>query len=194
MRKKIVWREKMKNTYLTGYLPLLSIILFSLSFSVYSEGLVVEGLKRIKLYDGMLEFITEVEMKLAILIVLFVVFFMLFAALKLIAETINELALLFFSKDAEGDILKAVRSGSIAYFIGGGLSIISLKFILGLGVIFLLTTIIYFIYFVYKISPSLSTQGLVGVIFFEVVIWSVMILSMGFIMLKLYNSLLGSLP
>ncbi len=184
----------MKNTYLTGYLPLLSIILFSLSFSVYSEGLVVKGLKRIKLYDGMLEFITEVEMKLAILIVLFVIFFMLFAALKLIAETINELALLFFSKDAEGNILKALRSGSIVYFIGSGLSIISLEFLLGLGVIFFLTTIVYFIYFVYKISPSLSTQGLIGVIFFEVVIWSVMILSMCFVMLKLYNSLLGSLP
>ncbi len=184
----------MKNTYLTGYLPLLSIILFSLSFSVYSEGLVVKGLKRIKLYDGMLEFITEVEMKLAILIVLFVIFFMLFAALKLIAETINELALLFFSKDAEGNILKDLRSGSIVYFIGSGLSIISLEFLLGLGVIFFLTTIVYFIYFVYKISPSLSTQGLIGVIFFEVVIWSVMILSMCFVMLKLYNSLLSSLP
>src|SRR5690606_32835596 len=142
--------EQMKNTYLTSYFPLLAIILFSMSVSIKTEFVLINFLKDSGVYEGMLEFLTDGEVKLSLFFLLLVIFFMVFAALKLIADTINGLSLLFFSKDFEGESLKKVRSGSVIYFIGSALSLFSMFNIMGIGIIFALTTFIYFIYFVYK--------------------------------------------
>lgn len=184
----------MKNTYLLGYFPLISIILFSLSFSIYGEMQALVLLKNIGIYDGMLEFFSEAGIKLSLLIVMFLVCFMLFAALKLLNDTIIELALLFFSKDSEGEDLKNIRMGAMIYFIGGVISLISVHSIIGLAAVFLGTTIIAFIYLVYKISPSLSMPGMVGLIFFHTFVWSTLILTVAYSSIKLYNSVIASLP
>ncbi|MCU6601568.1 YufK family protein [Peribacillus frigoritolerans] len=52
---------------------------------------------------------------------------MVFAALKLISDTILELSLLFFSKDSEGKALNSVRKGSVIYVIGGACSLFSVQ-------------------------------------------------------------------
>lgn len=67
---------KGRTTYLTGYLPLISIVLFSSSFTVYLENQLLIFLRKIGLYEGLLEFFSGTEIKLAILfiIVLYVVF------------------------------------------------------------------------------------------------------------------------
>lgn len=184
----------MKNTYLTSYFPLLSIILFSLSLSIRVEMSLLELLKGAGIYDGMREFFSETGIKLALLLLLLILFFMVFAALKLIANTINELSLLFFSKDSEGESLKQIRSGSIIYFIGGALSLLSLMSFLGIGAIFIGTTVIYFIYFVFKISSSMSIVGVIGVIFFQVIIWITLLTGVLYIAIKVYNSMIASLP
>ena len=184
----------MKNTYLTGYLPLFSILMFSLSFSVYGVGRSVEFFKGIGVYTGMREFLSDIQLKFFILILLMIVFFMVFAALKLIAETINELSLLFFSRDQEGKALQQVRSGSVVYFVGSLLTVASLRSFIGLVVIFVLTSIFYFVYFVLKTSSTLSTVGTIGVIMFEVIIWSVLLSSVFFVIIRLYNGLMASLP
>lgn len=184
----------MKNTYLTSYFPLLSILLFSLSLSIRVEMTLIEMLKGAGIYEGMKEFFSDGGIKLALLLLLVILFFMVFAALKLIADTINELSLLFFSKESEGESLKQIRSGSIIYFIGGALSLLSLYSFLGIGAIFLLTTVIYFIYFVFKISSSMTIVGIVGVIFFQVVVWSTLLTGVTYIAVKVYNSLMASLP
>jgi hypothetical protein len=183
-----------RNTYLTGYLPLFSILLFSLTFSVYGVEVFVDLFKKIGVYPGMREFLSDLELKIILLIFLMIVCFMVFAALKLIAETINEVSLLFFSQDNEGEILHQVRSGSMVYFIGALVSVASLKSFLGLLVIFLLTSIAYFVYFIYKISASLTKPGLFGVIFFQVITWSSLFLIVFLVVLKLYNGLLAGLP
>lgn len=184
----------MKNTYLTSYFPLLSILLFSLSLSIRVEMTVIDVLKNAGIYEGMKEFFSDGGIKLSLLVLLLVVFFMIFAALKLIADTINELSLLFFSKDSEGESLKQIRSGSIIYFLGGAISLVSLYSFIGIGAIFAIATVVYFIYFVYRISSSMTFLGIIGVIFFQVVIWSSLLTGVLFIAVKVYNSILASLP
>lgn len=184
----------MKNTYLTSYFPLLTILLFSLSLSIRVEMTLIEMLKNAGIYEGMQEFFSVGGIKVALLVLLLLLFFMVFAALKLIANTVNELSLLFFSKDSEGESLKQIRSGSIIYFIGGALSLLSLYSLLGIGVIFAVSTIIYFIYFVFRISSSMNIGGTIGVIFFQVFIWSTLLTGVFYVALKVYNSLIASLP
>lgn len=184
----------MKNTYFTSYFPLFSIILFSLSFSINVEQFLLGILKSTGIYEGMLEFFSDGGIKLAILTLLVVLFFMVLAALKLIANTINELSLLFFSKDSEGENLKKIRSGAIIYLIGSAISLISMNSYIGIGIIFAVTTIAYFMYFVYKVSTSLSYVGLIGLIFFQVLIWSLLITGVIYLAVKVYNSIMASLP
>lgn len=184
----------MKNTYLTSYLPILSILLFSLTFSVYGVGVFETLSKKIGVYAGMSEFLSEMQLKLAILVLLMMVFFMILSALKLIAETINGISMLFFSVDSEGELYNKVRPGSMIYFIGGLVSVLSLQSFKGLIAIFVLTSAVYFFYFVNKISSSLTKAGLLGVVTMQLFSWAALILTIFFVLIKLYNGLMASLP
>lgn len=184
----------MKNTYLIGYFPFIAIVLFSLSFAVYVEMQLLRVLKNIGIYSGMLEFFSEAGIRISLLIVLVLIFFMIFAALKLISDTIIEVSLLFFSKDSEGIDLRNIRAAAVIYVLGGLASIMSIQSIIGLLAIFLGTSFIAFLYFVYKVSTSLSIMGLIGIIFFHILIWSTMLFVVTYAGLKLYNGMIGSLP
>ncbi|OIU66887.1 DUF5366 family protein [Rossellomorea aquimaris] len=184
----------MKNTYLTSYLPLFAILLFSLTFSVYGVDVLVNLFKKIGVYPGMREFLSDIQLKFVLLIMLMIVFFMVFAALKLIAETINGVSMLFFSKDSEGQLYNRVRSGSMIYFIGGLVSSVSMKSFMGLVVIFTATSIVYFVYFVYKISVTVSKAGIIGVISLQLFTWSSLFMTVFLVILKLYNGVMASLP
>ncbi len=46
----------MKNTYLTGYFPLISILLFSSAFSIFTVGITTDFLTQAGILKGMLEF------------------------------------------------------------------------------------------------------------------------------------------
>ncbi|WP_409302469.1 DUF5366 family protein [Peribacillus sp. SCS-155] len=184
----------MKNTYLIGYFPLIAIMLFSLSFAIYGEMQALILFKSIGIYNGMLEFFSETGIKMALLIVMFLIFFMILAALKLMSDTIIELSLLFFSKDSEGEVLKQIRMGAVIYFVGGAISLFFIFSIIGILFVFAGTSLAAFIYFVYKISPSLSNPGLVGLIFFHTFVWSCLFLTVGYSLIKLYNSIVASLP
>jgi Family of unknown function (DUF5366) len=184
----------LKNTYLTSYLPLFAILLFSLTFSVYGVDVLVNLFKKIGVYPGMREFLSDIQLKFVLLILLMIVFFMVFAALKLIAETINGVSMLFFSKDSEGQLYNRVRSGSMIYFIGGLVSSVSMKSFMGLVVIFTATSIVYFVYFVYKISVTVSKAGIIGVISLQLFTWSSLFMTVFLVILKLYNGVMASLP
>ena len=56
------------------------------------------------------------------------------------------------------------------------------------------TIFIYFIYNIYKMSQFMTTVGMVGLIIFEIVFWSIFITLILYILLKLYNGVLASLP
>lgn len=74
----------MKNTYFTSYFPLISILLFSTSFSISTVMMVLKVLKRLDIYGGMLEFFSENGIKLALFIVFALIYFMIFSALSLL--------------------------------------------------------------------------------------------------------------
>ncbi|WP_042352174.1 DUF5366 family protein [Bacillus massiliigorillae] len=184
----------MRSTYFTGYFPLISIILFSLSYAIYSEGQAMEVLKTMGLYGGLLEFFSDTGIKLTLLFILFLLFFMMFSALKLIADTLLQISLLLFSKEISGDSLKSVRVGSIIYLIGSGVSIFCNISFAAITLVFFITSMIAFTYFIYKASAYLSSAGLMGMIFFHTFVWCSLIAVVGYSVLKLYNSLLASLP
>ncbi|MET0787535.1 MAG: DUF5366 family protein, partial [Paenisporosarcina sp.] len=117
----------MKNPYIFGYLPLITIILFSLSFGVFTVTEALELFKGIGVYSGMREFLSDLQLRLFLLIIFALFYFMVFSALKLIAETIHELAMLFFSKDFEGHSIHHARGGNVVYFFGGLASVIGIQ-------------------------------------------------------------------
>ncbi|WP_100332132.1 DUF5366 family protein [Bacillus xiapuensis] len=184
----------MKNTYLTGYLPVVSMLLFSLSLSMFTQKIMISLFKKVSLYNGMLEIFTETEVKLTIILALMLLFFMILSTLKVIADTVNQLSLLFFSKDTTGELLLKTRSSSIIFFIGGLLSLISFSSLYGILLIFLVTAVSYFIYSVYRMAANLSTANLIGMISFQVAVWAFFSTMFALAGLKVYNSLLGNLP
>ena len=184
----------MKNPYIFGYLPFVTIVLFSLTFGVYTVGVSVELFKGIGLYAGMREFITDIQLRIFLLVIYALLFFMVFSALKLIAETIHETAMLFFSKDVEGKSYSEARGGNVIYFFGALASAGGINSIILLTAIFLLTTFIYFVYVVFKLSKFMTIVSTIGLLVFEILIWAILVSTIIYILLKLYNGVIASLP
>ncbi|SOC12610.1 hypothetical protein SAMN05880501_10727 [Ureibacillus xyleni] len=184
----------MKNPYLYGYLPLFAILLFSLTFGMYTVGISLDFLTSIGIYSGMREFLTDLELRVLLLIVFTLCFFMLFSALKLIGETIHEVGMLFFSKDSAGETISVARGGYVIFFFGSLASAFGIQSFVILLIIFMLTVLTYFIFNIYKMSQYLTMSGTIGLIIFEVVFWSIFATFIVYVVLKLFNGLLASLP
>ncbi|MCF6136113.1 DUF5366 family protein [Pseudalkalibacillus berkeleyi] len=182
-----------KNTYLTGYFPLFSIIIFSAAFGYYGESYLIVQLKRLGIYRGMTELFSEVQVQMAMWFICTLLFFMLFAALKLISDTLFELSLFFFSKESEGDTLNRVRSGTLIFLLGSLGSIFLIKTTILLPSLFLLSCFIYFFYFVYKASAALTTSGMFGLIFMHLLFWVCFVMGVVYSVLKVYEALMSGL-
>ncbi|WP_062051847.1 DUF5366 family protein [Bacillus sp. JCM 19034] len=184
----------MTNRYITSHFPLISIVLFSLSLAIYVQGLILDALVDMGIFSGMLEFISENGIKLTLLFLLLLCFFMIFSALKLIADTTIELSMLFFSKDEEGTELSKARAGSWIFLVASIASLLVANYILIIVALILLANFVYFVYLIYKVSDALSFSGLVGFIFFQVFFWGAFVISIGYALIRLYNSFMASLP
>lgn len=184
----------MKNPYLYGYLPLITILLFSLTFGMNVVGESIALFQAIGVYSGMREFLSDFELRIFLLIIFALLFFMLFSALKLIGETIHELGMLFFSKDKEGETMSSARGGYIILLVGAILSAFGLQYIYFLVGVFVLTILAYFIFVMYKMSHFMSISGTVGLIIFELLIWLTLLTAIIYVVIKLYNGILASLP
>lgn len=184
----------MKNPYLYGYLPLFTIILFSLTFGVNAVTASLQFINEIGIYAGIREFLSDFELRIILLIIFSLLFFMLFSALKLIGETIHELGMLFFSKDRAGETVHVARGGYVIFFIGAVISAVGIKSILLVTIIFVLTVFCYFIYTIYKRGQHMSMAGMIGMICFEIIVWTLFMSTIIYALLKLYNSILATLP
>ncbi|MFC5713740.1 DUF5366 family protein [Thalassorhabdus alkalitolerans] len=184
----------MKNTYITSHFPLFSILLFSCSLAIYTEGLITGWLNEIGLYRGMMEFFSEAGIKGTLLFLFLLFYFMVFSALKLISDTLIQLSLLFFSNDQEGEDLYKIRKGSWIFLIASGLSLFFIAIPEAIIMLFISASVIYFTFFVYKISGSLSFSRMTGVIFFHLMFWSSFSLVVIYTCTVLYNSFIASLP
>ena len=169
-------------------------MLFSLSFAIYLENQAFIILNQIGLYEGLLEFFSGAGIKLTLLFIIFLLFFMMFSAIKLMADTILQISLLFFSNELDGESLKSARLASIVFLVGGSLSILCTFSILAIALVFFITIMLAFTYIVYKASAYLSTSGLIGFVFFQTFVWGCLITAIAYVVLKFYNSLLASLP
>ncbi|ASB90554.1 YufK family protein [Bacillus sonorensis] len=184
----------MKNTYITGYFPFFAILLFSSSLAISAVIYAMQALSSLGIYEGMLEFFSENGIRMALFAVFALIFFMVFSALKLIANTVTELSLLFFAKDPEGANLKKIRIGSAIYLGASLLSFIFVQYAVGIAVLFLLATLVYFIFIVYAIHGTLSFVSLIGFIMFQLLFWFTFAIGTIYLMMKLYNSMMASLP
>jgi hypothetical protein len=184
----------MKNTYLTGYFPLIAILLFSSSLSISTSLYALKMLSSFGMYDGMLDYFSEKGIRLALFAAFALLYFMVLSALKLIANTVTELSLLFFANDPEGNNLKKIRMGSMIYLGGGILSFVLLQNVIWIVIWFAVVTLAYFVFIVYRIYSTLSLMSLVGFILLELLFWFTFVIGILFIFIKLYNSIMASLP
>lgn len=184
----------MKNPYIYGYLPLITILLFSLTFGMHAVGESLRLFQSIGVYSGMREFLSDVELRMLLLIVFVMMFFMVFSALKLIGETIHELGMLFFSKDNEGQTMSQARGGYVVLVIGAMCTAFSIQSLLLLLGLFMVTMAVYFVFVMYKMSHFLSIGETVGLLVFELLAWLLLIALIVYVVLKLYNGILASLP
>ncbi|SDH54277.1 hypothetical protein SAMN05192534_10711 [Alteribacillus persepolensis] len=184
----------MKNTYLISHFPLLSILLFSLSLAIYMESTTIEWFIQVGLLNGMLEFFSETGITFTLLFLWLALFFMAFSALKLVAGTMMELSLLLFSKDEDGKALRHIRSGTWIYLIGGAVSLAFVRMPEGIASVFLVSTVLYLAYFLYRMADSLSFVRFIGMTLFHVSFWCALTAAVGYTVLRLYNGLINSLP
>ncbi|AZB44221.1 hypothetical protein CEF21_19055 [Bacillus sp. FJAT-42376] len=184
----------MRNTYFTSYFPLISLLLFSTSFSISTVMYVSELLKKVGIYSSMLDFFSESEMKIALFALFALFYFMVFAALKLIANTVTELSFLFFSQDKEGVTLKKIRAGSAFYLAGGAVSLFLVQFSWVIAAVFLLSTLCYFVFTIYQASSMVTSWSLIGMVLFNILFWFVFTLGLFYLFLRLYNGVINSLP
>jgi len=184
----------MKNPYLYGYLPFFTVLFFSLTFGIFTVTESMGILQAVGIYNGMLEFLTDFELRVFLLVLFSLCYFMLFSALKLVGTTIHELGMLFFSKDKDGEAMKHARGANVIFFFGSLISAFGIQSFYLLVGIFLLTVFIYFVYTIFKLSNFMSFGGMIGLIIFEVLFWGVFSAFVVFVIFKLYNSLIASLP
>lgn len=184
----------MKNPYLYGYLPFFTVLFFSLTFGIFTVSESMSLLVGIGLYNGMLEFLTDFELRVFLLILFSLCYFMLFSALKLVGTTIHEMGMLFFSKDKEGEAMRHARGANVIFFLGSLLSAAGIQSFYTLVGIFLATVFIYFVFLIFKLSSYMSVSGMIGLMMFEVLFWGVFVGFVIYVLVKLYNSLISALP
>ncbi|GGB66643.1 DUF5366 family protein [Fictibacillus barbaricus] len=182
-----------KNVYMTGYLPLFSIILFSSGFAIYFERLLIDKLRYFGVYQGMRELFPDHVIHLSVGFCLFLLFFMGFAALKLLSDTLTHLSLFFFSRDSEGTLIQQGKNGGWFFFAGGMLSIILNHSILLLCMVFGVASLVYFFYFLLKIGSSLSTAGIMGMVFMHLFFWTGFSLLVVYTVMRLYNAFVAAI-
>lgn len=154
---------------------------------------VIYWLETLGLYSGLLEFFSETSLKLSLLFLLALFYFMLFSALKLIANTVNELALFFFSKDQEGQVLMKIRSGSIVFVVGSLFSLIFNQSLLMMTIIFLISCFVYFLFFLFKVSDFLTIGSMFGMVIMILLFWTAFVFLVSYIGLRIYNAILATL-
>ncbi len=73
-------------------------------------------------------------------------------------------------------------------------SAFAIQFIYVLIGIFVITIFTYFIYLIYKMSHFISMGGTIGLLIFELFMWTILLTLIVYVVLKLYNGILASLP
>ncbi|EPE60576.1 putative membrane protein [Exiguobacterium sp. S17] len=84
------------NVYLLSYAPLIGIILFSMSLAIATSEYAIQWLTGVGVYSEIIALLSVQETKILVLVMFFTIYFMLFSAFKLVADTFNQLGFAFF--------------------------------------------------------------------------------------------------
>lgn len=184
----------MKNPYLFGFLPLITILLFSMTFGLFAVNESLLLFKKIGVYAAMSEFLSDAELRVFLFICFGVIFFMVFSAIKLLGETIHTIGMLFFAKIKEDNPPQESKALYSILLLGACLSVIGVQSLTMLIAIAVGTIIIYFIASMVRLTEYLGFSSVIGLLIFEFAMWTVLVVTLAYVIVKLYNSLLASLP
>ncbi len=178
--------------YFTHYLSFFSILLFSTAFSINAELYILQKLNHFGIYRSFMDVFSESHIKLTLWFVLFLLYFMVFSAMKLISDMILELSLYFFSK---GDRHPAVprHSGGLYFLIHSVLAVFFVQSFAILVFLYLLGNLIVFSLILYRLKEQFTWFGKAGLIFMHLFFWLVFFTVVFYAGLKLYNGFLRSL-
>lgn len=184
----------MKNPYLFGFLPLITILLFSMTFGLFAVNESLVLFKSIGVYAAMSEFLSDVELRIFLFICFAVLFFMVFSAVKLVGESVHTIGMLFFAKINEDNPPQESKVLYSILLIGACLSVIGINSFIVLIAIAIGTLLVYFIATMVRLTEYLGFGSVIGLLIFEFAIWTVLLVTLAYVLVKLYNSLLSSLP
>ncbi|HWO98400.1 MAG TPA: DUF5366 family protein [Bacillus sp. (in: firmicutes)] len=181
-----------KNKYIMSYFPLLSIMLFSMALGMYVSFFLIDLFHSLGIYEGLSLFFSARELTVTLFLLLSFFFFMLFAALKLIGDTLMGISLFLFSKDQVGE--ERVHKGAVIFLIGSFVSILVSHSLLWIVFTIFVTACVYFVYVVYEMYGLFKPVLLVGFIFFHILTWFIFFSGIVYLSLTFYHSMLKSLP
>ncbi|WP_368666308.1 DUF5366 family protein [Ammoniphilus sp. CFH 90114] len=153
---------------------------------------ILQELSNFGIYKSFMDVFSESHIKLALWFALFLLYFMLFSAVRLIADMMLEVSLYFFSK---GDKHPTVprHSGGIFYLIHSIISIFFVHSIWVLLFLYVLANFIAFAFLLQQLRRKLTPFRKIGLIFMNVFFWVTFFSTVFYVGLKLYNGLLKSI-
>jgi len=176
------------NVYLLSYAPLIGIILFSMSLAIATSEYIIQWLTQIGVYSELIALLSVQETKILVLVVFFTVYFMLFSAFKLVADTFNQLGFAFFARETNGTSLHRLKPGAIIFLIGSGISFLFLNTLLAVIGVLLATFALYLFYYIWQVSQSLSVLRAIGLLLLQAMMWALLLSGLGWAVLRLFNS------
>lgn len=177
-----------KNIYYLSYLPLLIIVIYSISFGQYFQAKIMVYLSHSGMMEQLLAVFSQLQIRIGIFVILVFLFFMVFATLKLIANTLLQTSLLFFSKDSSGRGIFISKIGSIVYVISAILSLIFSQSIWALVLLFVIASFVYFLFYMYQIRDEMSWVGMFGIVLFQFTFWLMIIGFVAFASLNIIHN------
>lgn len=182
---------KFDNVHAFSYFPFFVVLLFSIAFALNLRVLVTKELKDAALYEGIIEIMPEQKFQSLLLVGLLLVLFMVFSMLKLFGETSLRLSLLLFAKDQTGYTIQRMQSGFWILLVGGVVATLLFKSTVFVLLVFILTIILYFVFYIFQLSDDLTIGSLVGIILFNTLFWTTVFLLAFYFAVKTYNQVLN---
>ncbi|WP_062197471.1 DUF5366 family protein [Massilibacterium senegalense] len=182
---------KFDNVHTFSYFPFFVVLLFSIAFALNLRVLATKELKDAALYEGIIEIMPEQKFQSLLLVGLLLVLFMVFSMLKLLGETSLRLSLLLFAKDQTGYTIQRMQSGFWVLLAGGVVATLLFKSTVFVLLVFILTVILYFVFYIFQLSDDLSMGSLVGIILFNTLFWTTFFLLAFYFVIKTYNQVLN---
>lgn len=184
----------MKNKYIMSYVPLLTVVLFSMALGIYLSFFFIDLSQSLGIYEGLRLFFSARELTITLFLLSSFFFFMLFAALKLIGDTLMGISLFLFLKEQIEEKPKKIHKGAILFLAGSFVSLIVSHSLLSIVLTIFVSACVYFIYVVYEMHGLFQPLPLVGFIFFHILSWAIFFGGTLYLFLTFYNSMLKSLP